>query len=433
MRLVRLGTESSRVGADVRAALSSWGRGDLVLGGVALLGPRLSATDLPIEAILLVPRGIVVVVGVDLPDPAMRLDAPLAGQWQTDGWPLVRPDGVINPAGEALAASAAVARQLQASRVEPVPVSTVIAVGPFVGQVVQPTTDLHRGVRVLHPQAKPLLTAVRELATYDRPVTVEQTRQLLKVLLGEQVAGRQALSTAELTAEGFPDVVSKDMASASTTLIPKIADADPPPRPAPGARRNGLQRWLPIGAAVLLGLLLVAGIGVALASSGGDDPPPSGAPPTTTATPAPVTVHGTAFTQQATAHDANCAGSAYGDVQVWLTTHTCSLTRSLYSALVKGKPVAVATAVLSFPDPTSASAFVSVANAPGSGSITDLVADGKGWAGGPRSFNNSAYSVTAQGSTVRLVEAVWINKTSDPSDAALKQIADDAAQLPASS
>ena len=97
-------------------------------------------------------------------------------------------------------------------------------------------------------------------------------------------------------------------------------------------------------------------------------------------------------------------------MQVWLTTHTCSLSRSLYSAQVKGQPVAVATAMLSFPDPTSASAFVSEANAPGSGSITDLVADGKGWASGPKSFNNAAYSVTAQGSTVRLIEVVWIDK-----------------------
>ena len=426
MRLVRLGTESSRVGVDVRAALSSWGRLDTVLGGVGLLGVRPSWTDLPIEALLVVPRGVLVIVGVDLPDPAMRLDAPLAGQWKTDGWPLVRPDGVINPAGEALAAAAAVTRQLQASRVEPVPVSTVIAIGPFVGQVVQPTTDLHRGVRVLHPQAKPLLTAVRELATYDRPCTVDQARQLIKALVGDDVG----LSTAELTAEGFPDVVSKDMATASTTLIPKIADADPPPPPAPKPRRPGLQRWLPIGAAVLLGALLLAGIGVALASSGGSSDP-SGTSSSSAPPPAPVTVHGTAFTPHASAQETNCATSAYGDVQVWLTTHSCQLARSLYSASVNGKQVAVAMAVLRFPDPTSASAFVSVANAPGSGSITDLVADGKGWSGGPKSFDNAVYSVTPQGSAVRLVEVVWIGKTTQPSDSTLHKIADDAEGLPA--
>ncbi|HEX4225234.1 MAG TPA: hypothetical protein VHZ97_22920 [Pseudonocardiaceae bacterium] len=427
MRLVRLGTETSRVGVDLRAALSSWGRNDTVLGGIALLGLRPPSTELPVDAVLLVPRGVLVIVGVDLPDPAMRLDAPLAGQWKTDGWPLVRPDGVINPAGEALGAAAAVARQLQASRVEPVPVTTIIAVGPFVGQVMQPTTDLHRGVRVLHPQAKTLLTAVRELATYDRPCTVDQAQQLLKALAGDQVT----LSTAELTAEGFPDVVSKDLATQSTTLIPKIADADPPPRPEPRPRRPGLQRWLPIGAAVLLGALLIAGIGVALASSGGSDAP-SSAGSSSSAKPTPVTVHGAAFMPQSSAQDSTCAGSAYGDVQVWLTTHNCQLDRSLYSTVVNGQPVAVAVAVLNFTDPTSASSFASVANAPGSGSITDLVAEGKGWAGGPKSFNNAVYSVTAQGSTVRLVEVVWIKKASQPTDSALKKIAGYATQLPAS-
>jgi hypothetical protein len=425
VRLVRLGTETSRVGTDLRAALSTWGRGDTVLGGVALLGLQPMSTDLPVDAIVLVPRGLLVVVGVDLPDPAMRLEAPLAGQWKTDGWPLVRPDGVINPAGEALAAAAAISRHLQASRVEPVPVSTIIAVGPFVSQVVQPTVDLHRGVRVLHPQGKSMLTAARELATYDRPCTVDAARQLLRALAGDQVT----LTTAELAAEGFPDVVTKDMATASTTLIPKIADADPPPRPAPKSKRPGLQRWLPIGAAVLLGALLIAGIGVALSSSsGGDDPPAPGT--STSAKPAPVTVHGTAFAPQAAAHDANCANSAYGDVQVWLTTHPCQLARSLYSATVNGQPVAVAMAVLNFPDPTTASSFVSVANAPGSGSITDLVADGKGWTGGPKSFDNAAYSVTTQGPIVRLVEVVWIKKTSQPDDATLRRIAGDAAGLP---
>jgi len=411
------------VGIDMRAALSSWGQTDVVLGGIALLGLQPPNCRTPVEAILLVPRGVLVVVGVDLPDPAMRLDAPLAGQWKTDGWPLVRPDGVINPAGEALSAADAVARHLQHSRVEPVPVNTVIAVGPFVGQVVQPTADLHRGVRVLHPQAKPLLGAVRELATYERPCTVEQARQLLAALAGPQLR----LSTAELAAEGFPDVVSADMASASTTLIPRIADADPPPAPRPKSTRPGLLRWLPIGAAVLIGALVIAGIGVAIASSGGS-PPAAGSTPTKQPQ---VTVHGVAFTAESSARDANCANRAYGDVQVWLTTHQCGLSRSLYQTTVAGQPVAVAVAVLTFPDPTSASAFVTVANTPGSGSVTDLVAGGKGYPGGPKSFNNAAYSVTAQGASVRLIEVVWVARASDPNDAQLAKVATEAVALPA--
>ena len=81
MRLIRLGDGSSEVGVDVRAALASWGRGDGVVGGVALTGARPPDCPRPVDAIVVLPRGILGGVGVDLPDPAVRLDAPLAGQW----------------------------------------------------------------------------------------------------------------------------------------------------------------------------------------------------------------------------------------------------------------------------------------------------------------------------------------------------------------
>ncbi|HEV8559546.1 MAG TPA: hypothetical protein VGR06_24660, partial [Actinophytocola sp.] len=105
MWLIRLGDGASEVGVDVRAALASWGRGDGVVGGVALTGAKPPHCAAPVDAILVLPRGILVVVGVDLPDPAVRLDAPLAGQWKTDGWPLVRGDGAVNPGVAALEAA----------------------------------------------------------------------------------------------------------------------------------------------------------------------------------------------------------------------------------------------------------------------------------------------------------------------------------------
>jgi hypothetical protein len=220
VRLVRLGAETSRVGADVRAALSSWGPADTVLGGIALLGVTPQGCPGPVEAVILVPKGIVIVVGVDLPDPAVRLDAPLGAPWKADGWPLVRPDGAVNPAGEALAAAAAVTTMLQARRLDPVPVSTIVAVGPYVGQVVQSTVDLHQGVRVLHPEPRSMLTAMRELAVADRACSVEQARRLLAGLAGD----RSHMLIGEVAAEGFTDAVTPDLATASTTLIPRITD-----------------------------------------------------------------------------------------------------------------------------------------------------------------------------------------------------------------
>jgi len=66
----------------VRAALASWGRGSTVVGGVALIGCQPDGCDGPVDAVVVLPRGVLVVLGVDLPDPAVRLDAPLAGQWK---------------------------------------------------------------------------------------------------------------------------------------------------------------------------------------------------------------------------------------------------------------------------------------------------------------------------------------------------------------
>ena len=62
----------------------------------------------------MVPKGVVVVVGVDLPDPAVRLDAPLDGQWKADGWPLVREDGAVDPARLLAQGAGAVTSALEA-------------------------------------------------------------------------------------------------------------------------------------------------------------------------------------------------------------------------------------------------------------------------------------------------------------------------------
>src|SRR5213078_551156 len=94
------------------------------------------------------------------------------------------------------------------------------AVGPFVGQVTQPTNDLHRGVRVLHPSTTSILAAVRELATYPHSCAVNPARHLLEVL-DEDTA---RLDDDELTAEGFSDTVTSDPASADTWQIPKVED-----------------------------------------------------------------------------------------------------------------------------------------------------------------------------------------------------------------
>ena len=428
MRLVRLGAETSRVGADVRAALSSWGPADTVLGGIALLGVTPQGCPGPVEAVILVPKGIVIVVGVDLPDPAVRLDAPLGAPWKADGWPLVRPDGAVNPAGEALIAATAVTTMLQARRLDPVPVSTIVAVGPYVGQVVQSTVDLHHGVRVLHPEPRSMLTAMRELAVADRPCSVEQARRLLSELIGDQ----SPMLIGEVAAEGFVDAVTPDLATASTTVIPRITDQTTMPGTKSGGKkwlRPG--RWPPLAALGLLVVLLIAGVAVAMGTTdaGRVSPVAVNAPATTPS----VSADGVSFGPKGSAEATDCAGHAYGDVQVWLAQHPCvNLVRSAYQTTANGRRAAVAIAVLTFHDQATAKAFADVANTPGTGGITDLIQDGSSWPDGPKSFDGAAYTVVAHDTSVRLTEVVWIDRTSTPTDPGLVKLAAAAAGLPGS-
>ncbi|QFZ17354.1 hypothetical protein [Saccharothrix syringae] len=411
MRLIRLGPEPSKVGADVRAALSTWGHGDAVLGGIALLGVRPPGCPRELDAVVVLPRGVLVVVGVDLPDPAVRLEAPLNGQWRTDGWPLTRPDGALSPAAETLAASAAVARRIQDMRGEPLPVTTVVAVGPYVGQVVQPTADLNRGVRVLHPKPTTLLAAARELATSDRPCSVEHAAKLVAVLAPTGAPPPRP----QLQAEGFSDAAA-DLASASTMLLPKVA---------PPARR----RVLPYVIASAVGVLLVVALVLSLTwgNAAENSTASTSAPQPTT-----VVVDGRNFSPRGADRTDDCAAHAFGDVRGWLSEHVCmQLRRAQYETEVDGRKVGVAVAELNLPDATRAGELHAVAATAGAGGVAAPAQEGKGWPGGPTSFDRAAIRSLAKGAQVRIAQAVWAEGESDSADAALGQVAEQALRLPA--
>ncbi|GAB3162873.1 hypothetical protein GCM10027258_82560 [Amycolatopsis stemonae] len=184
MRLVRLERQQSRVADDVRAALASLGRGSTVIGGIALVGVG-SVTERPIEAVVLLPHGVIIVIGVDLPDPALRLEAPLGAEWKADGWPLVADDDAVNPATEALDISQACEQRIAELVPGTAPVGTIVAVGPYVETVDQPAGDLAGPVRVLHPTPTTMLAATVSLATAHRPRSVDQVRALIRGLAPE--------------------------------------------------------------------------------------------------------------------------------------------------------------------------------------------------------------------------------------------------------
>lgn len=416
MRVVRIGDEASTVGADVRAALASWGRGDAIMGGVALVGLRAEGVDQPVDAVVVLPRGVLVVVGVDLPDPAVRLDAPLSGQWKTDGWPLVRPDGAVNPAAEAVTAVATISRALEAAKVEPLPVGTVVAVGPYVSQVHQPTSDLLRGVRILHPEPRTLLNAARELAVHQGPCTVAQARAIVAALAPD-------LDEVDLAGEGF---ASHESATA-TTLIPRTQLPKRPGAAAAPGEKSSVIRWLPASAAALVALLLLTGILYAVASSGSSDGASDDTTSTRTET-SGVTVGGRTFEPRGTVSDTDCAAHAYGDVQVWLERNRCSeLVRARYESTSDGKRAAVLVAVLRFPETVLAGELNAVADQPGSGAVADASTEGEAWPGRSKPFfESAAFASGREGNSLKLVQAVWIGEPSTPDDTDLVEIADSA-------
>ncbi|MFD9704404.1 hypothetical protein [Lentzea sp. NPDC059081] len=415
MRLIRLGAEPSSIGADVRAALTACGTGTQALGGIALIGVQPPDCPVPLDAIVVLPKGVLVIVGVDLPDPAVKLEAPLNDQWKMDGWPLVSQDGSPNPAAEAVAAATAVAQRIQKMRAEPLPVSTVVAVGPFVSQVVQPTVDLNRGVRVLHPKPSTLLTAARELATATVPCTADHAAKLLAIL---QTTGTPPDARSFL-AEGFSDAVAPDLASASTMLIPKVQVRRPLSRKRlPEGAEPQRTRWTFLAAVGVVALILIIWLLVLL--SGGDDNATGATTEPTVPQPTTVVVDGTAFVPKEAKKDKDCQAQAFGDVKAWLIANECGgMQRATYETIVSDKQVTVLVADLDLLDAPSARALMSVVAQPGSGGVHGP--DGK-------PLENAAFASAVKGSHVQLTFVVW---SGGAGDAALDPIAKSALRLPA--
>ncbi|ONF72697.1 hypothetical protein [Amycolatopsis keratiniphila] len=481
MRLVRLAQQPSRVAEDVRAALASLGRGSNVVGGVALIGAS-PVEGRPVEAVVVMPKGVLIVIGVDLPDPALKLEAPLGGPWKADGWPLVHGDTSINPATDALSLSAACTHKIADVAPGAGPIGTIIAVGPYVETVDQPAADLAGSVRVLYPTATTMLAATVSLATAPRPRSVQQARDLIaalapdappmpeEMLLGE---GFSAFSDDEPTvirenplvaiaptvpvqhpgkgkrpakpavppappAKPAPPVQqaapAKPAPPVRQTPPPAAAAAPSPAEPAPKpSRQSKTVKWLPVAAIGLLIVLLVAAISVA---SGGDDTASTQTPPPPTAATSPPppsssAVENIQFTSRASAADQKCASHAYGDVQSSLQQTSCSaVKRASFASSIDGRAAAVTIAVVEFPNTAQASAFKAIADNPGGGGILDLATETNQWQGEVPVFEGAAYQSSLDGKSVRLIQVVWLPGPSTPDDPGLVRGAKAALELP---
>ncbi len=475
VRLVRLAQQPSRVAEDVRAALASLGRGSTVVGGVALVGAS-PVEGRPVEAVVVMPKGVLIVIGVDLPDPALKLEAPLGGPWKADGWPLVHGDTSINPATDALSLSAACTHKIADVAPGAGPIGTIIAVGPYVETVEQPAADLAGSVRVLYPTAKTMLAATVSLATASRPRSVQQARDLIaalapdappmpeEVLLGEgfsafsddeptvirenplvaiaptvpvQHPGKAKRPAKPAAPPAKPVQAAPLPQAVAVKPVPPVRQAPPPATPAEAPPKAPHQsktvKWLPVAAIGLLIVLLVAAISVA---SGGDDTastqtPPPPTPATSSPPPSSSAVENIQFTSRASAADQKCASHAYGDVQSSLQRTSCSaVKRASFASSIDGRAAAVTIAVVDFPDAAQASAFKATADTPGGGGILDIATETDQWQGDVPVFEGAAYQSGLDGKSVRLVQVVWVPGPSTPDDPGLVRGAKAALELP---
>ena len=148
---------------------------------------------------------------------------------------------------------------------------------------------------------------------------------------------------------------------------------------------------------------------------------------------APLRCRACQFALRAADRDQRCASHAFGDAQASLQQTSCSgVRRASYAATVDGRGAAVTVGIVEFPDAAQAAAFKAVADTPGGGGILDLASETGKWGATPAPrFENAAYTSRLEGTSVRVVQAVWAPGPSTPDDPGLARAAKAALDLPA--
>jgi len=192
-------------------------------------------------------------------------------------------------------------------------------------------------------------------------------------------------------------------------------------------------------ALILLGLVVVSAlVAVGLQLLGGRDGDPAGAAgssSTATATPGPQTgavqtLAGIGYTVGAVDTQATCVGHAYGKVAEFFATSDCTgLSRALYSADAGSGPVVISVSRVQMPDASSARALRELADANGSGNVSDLLREGVRYTGGPAELSGAEYASALSGPVVTIVEAASADEDQPVPTADLDRMAGEALAL----
>jgi hypothetical protein len=176
----------------------------------------------------------------------------------------------------------------------------------------------------------------------------------------------------------------------------------PPPAPRRRGRPGGK-----VVAGLAAGVLVLAVLGIwALGSSGS---PVSGQQASRTPAPTSTPIRaagGYQFTQHAARTDTDCAANAYGKVAEYFRGAPCAkLDRALYTTTVDGRLVVVSVAAVRLGTEQAATELKRLADANGTGNVSDLLRAGVRVPNGPDALTDAGYAAFRDGSTVVIAEA----------------------------
>ncbi|MEJ2889929.1 hypothetical protein [Actinomycetospora aeridis] len=129
-------------------------------------------------------------------------------------------------------------------------------------------------------------------------------------------------------------------------------------------------------------------------------------------------VDGVTYTRQVATTDTSCEGHAYNQAASFLRERGClHLDRSLWSGNAEGQEVVVAVATVQLADTSTASAFRSLVDSNGTGNVSDLLREGRGYPGAPQALSGQGYASAQLGDRVVVAEADGIDPDFTDGDA----------------
>lgn len=414
----RLGIAPERV-ARVRALLEEAERGAPVPGvAVALPG----GADGPLDAVLLRPDGVIGLAPLPAGEREAARESVAAGGGPgpslpppSDAGPTVRAAGdeldrLLGLADPPCAAPRRVLPSLGAGAEDDTHAALIAPVGSF--RVID-VEDLRRLLVAFRlgdhvPEESrlaeagflaPDIPALKAGAAPETtPVPVQETGTPGRG--GLPPTGRLPASAPE--SSGPP--IGRTGSTGSDGSIGRLARAGRAARAARGRRLpEWVWGWRGLTVAAVAAFLVALGIAVLVgrAAVGGD-------PPTDPA--ATRVVDGVTYTRQVATTDTSCEGHAYNQAAEFLRERGClHLDRSLWSGTAEGQEVVIAVATVQLADTTTATAFRSLVDSNGTGNVSDLIREGRGYPGAPPALSGQGYASAQLGDRVVVSEADGID------------------------